>query len=297
MRDDPFIGITSWDSELFLGACLQSAINNTAGIRVKVVVLDNCSCDQSAQIVKKYGAELVQRRTNQAEALNALLDMSTAKHTLLIHADVILLSDQWYSLCASKISSSTVFVSPHDIGCGPMTRTFGHGHPESSFMFFDTDAIKAMRRWKLLKRRFLFPTGFGKRFDFYAPHITHRIAEMLKSKNKSWHKMQVHASISQAESLYRPSWPASQAAPSEWQASLAYLQYGLGNFYSLDNVVTHYHNWYDRIGARNRNSDNTTTEPNNQGYPLDFIHAYSRRFIDDFENARVCLPENLDADS
>jgi len=293
MRDELFIGITSWNSELFLGACLKSVLTNTRGLRVKIVVMDNCSGDQSAQIAKQHGVALVQQKMNQPEALNALMNMSKAKHTLLIHADVVLLSPQWHALCAAKISDSVVFVSPQDIGCGPMTRNFGRGHPESSFMFFDTDAIKAMRQWKQLRRRFRVPYKFGRRFDFYANHVTHSIAENLTKHGKSWHMMAVSPSRSLPEIVYQPSWSTSEPSPSQWLPELAHLEYGLGNFYSLDNVVTHYHNWYDRIEARTKNTSAATTEPNNQGYPVDFVRAYSRRFIHDYDNDQINLPEVL----
>ncbi len=43
MTPDLFIGITSWNSALFLPHCLEAIRATTAGVATKVVVLDNCS--------------------------------------------------------------------------------------------------------------------------------------------------------------------------------------------------------------------------------------------------------------
>src|SRR5262249_44398587 len=117
-----FIGITSWNSSLFLPHCLEAISATTAGTATEIVVLDNCSDDSSADIARTFGATVLQRRCNQADALNCLVAHSKAPYTLLIHADVILLGRSWFDLCQGKLTGSTVLVSPEDIGCGPLTR-------------------------------------------------------------------------------------------------------------------------------------------------------------------------------
>jgi glycosyltransferase involved in cell wall biosynthesis len=97
-----FIGITSWNSEGFLGHCIDQIKKTTRG-RARVVVLDNESTDRSAEMARTRRAEVIVRKCTQPQALNALLAMSRSRYTLLIHSDVILLSDDWLDLCAAEI--------------------------------------------------------------------------------------------------------------------------------------------------------------------------------------------------
>src|SRR5262245_30488976 len=85
-----FVGITSWNSEAFLGPCIDQ-VTKTARGRVRVVVLDNASRDRSPEVAKTRGAEVIVKRCGQAEALNVLLARSSSRYTLLIHSGVILL--------------------------------------------------------------------------------------------------------------------------------------------------------------------------------------------------------------
>src|SRR5262245_21023865 len=138
MNDDLFVGITTWDSELFLEHCLRSIYRTTTGLRIRVGVVDNFSRDRSVEIARDMRAEVRVERYSQAIALNRLLSMSRARHTLLIHSDVILLSAEWYSTCSRHLAGHVAMVAPEDIGCGPLTRPYGAGMPESCFMLFDT---------------------------------------------------------------------------------------------------------------------------------------------------------------
>src|SRR5262249_59909252 len=98
---DCFIGITSWNSEGFLGHCIDQVHRTTRG-RARVVVLDNVSTDRSAEVARARGAEVIVRKCSQPRALNALLAMSRSRYTLLIHSDVILLHDNWPALFAAQ---------------------------------------------------------------------------------------------------------------------------------------------------------------------------------------------------
>jgi glycosyltransferase involved in cell wall biosynthesis len=91
MKKDSFVGVTTWNSEIFLEHCLRSILRTTDGLRVHVGVVDNFSSDRSLDIAHNMGAEVRVERCSQAIALNRLLSMSNARHTLLIHSDVILL--------------------------------------------------------------------------------------------------------------------------------------------------------------------------------------------------------------
>ena len=287
MQPELFIGVTTWNSELFIDACLSSIKENTRVENLHVCVLDNVSEDETPSIVQQHDVEMVSEKCTFAEAYNRLLDRSKARHTLLMHADTILLSPEWYSLCRSKLTDSTILVSPEDIGCGPMTRTFGAGHPESSFMFFDTAQIKKQRSWRVLKRRFRIPYKIGKRLNLYGAHLTHGLNQQLQKKNKSCELMQVHASNRLSTVQYRPSHTSKH-----WLDELAYLEYGLGNFYSIDGNLTHYHNWYDRVQADAVGAPEQGTTRDGS-YPINFVREFSTRFLSDMESKNLNIPPQL----
>lgn len=284
MTHDLFVGVTSWNSELFLPLCLQALQSTTQGIDTQICVLDNNSQDDSALIARKHGVDMVVRSCTQPEALNSLIRRSQATYTLLIHADVVVLNNSWFQLCRSKLGEGIVLVSPEDIGCGPLTRPFGAGKPESSFMLFETKALRISRRivWRS-KRRIPFPR---REFDFSGGHVTHNIPSILQAKGFSWFSMGVHASNKEETSFYIPS-----EQPKVWTDELSYLRYGLGNFYTIDGVITHYHNWYDRVVTAK--AQGSATKGGSKEFPGDFINQYSSRFIADYQEGRVDLPRDL----
>jgi glycosyltransferase involved in cell wall biosynthesis len=68
-----FVGITSWNSELFLPHCLEALQATTAGLDTRVCVLDNGSTDRSVAIARERGADVLERHCSQPDALNTLL--------------------------------------------------------------------------------------------------------------------------------------------------------------------------------------------------------------------------------
>ncbi len=279
-----FIGITTWSSAQFIGHCLHH-IKSTTKVDHQICVLDNCSDDSTADIVLRFDCDLIQKKCSQSDALNTLLSRSTAEYTLLIHADTILLSDRWFDLVASKLTDQIILVSPEDIGCGPMTRDFGRNMPESSFLFFRTQPAKRVRHWRIRRRRFMLPMEVRKDFPFHSDHITHGIPAHLSSHGLSWSPMTVHAS----KRLNAP-WYVPVHRTLHWQDELAHLQYGLGNFYSLDGHITHYHNWYDRIQVHGNLKNSQSTGRDKTGFPTDFINAYTRKFLKDIKADHVSIP-------
>ena len=75
-----------------------------------------------------------------------------------------------------------------------------------------------------------------------------------------------------------------------WTEELGQLRYGLGNFYSLDGVITHYHNWYDRVAQDIDDECELTTPPEGKGFPLVYIKKYTEAFIADYMSRNVRLP-------
>jgi len=283
MKRELFVGITTWNSELFLEHCLRSIRKTTDGIAVRIGVVDNRSQDRSAEIARDFGAEVHVEYCSQAIALNRLLAMSDARHTLLMHSDVVLLSPDWYGTCARHLNGNVALVSPEDIGCGPLTRPYGAGKPESCFMMFDTAMARQTRTWKWIRRRGIpWPIFHLDLEDYY---VTHDLPQTLKRKGFTWCPMKVHASPSEPKPVYEPPF-----TPEYWSEELSYLRYGMGNFYSLDGAVTHYHNWFDRVPKDIPADSLETTEGQGKGLPLAFLSHGTRRFLADLEAGAVVLP-------
>ena len=279
-----FIGITTWNSELFLPLCLES-IQKTLP-EAQVVIVDNVSTDDTQAIAKRFNHRLIVKRCGQAEALNILASSSRSPYTVLIHADIIFLSNQWASRCISKLTDKTVLVSPEDIGCGPYTRPWGKDKPESSFMFFKTECFKQVsitRRYQ----RFKIPY-YKQEMDFYGDHITYNIPERIESAGFSWHPMQVHVSDYLDQSYYIPPFQ-----PRHWRDDLAHLRYGLGNFYSLDGEIMHYHNWYDRVPKAIDINSTETADKNGNGPPLAYVSLYTKHFLEDYQSNSIILPQTV----
>jgi len=285
---DLFVGITSWNSELFLPHCLDALRSRTPSVSMEICVLDNGSTDRSAQFARERGATVLVRSCTQPEALQALVKRSRSPFTLLLHADVIVLDPDWFERCSATLSGTTVLVSPQDIGCGPLTRPFGAGMPESSFLLFRTDGLRRCRSltWH---RRHRIPVP-RREFDFSGGHVTHNIPMRLAERGLGWRPMDVYISNAEPEPLFIPEQP-----PSLWSEELGHLRYGLGNFYGLDGRITHYHNWYDRV-ITSQGATGAASPPGRRSFPPAFINAYSQRFLMDYQAGRVDLPRNLTTD-
>jgi glycosyltransferase involved in cell wall biosynthesis len=279
-----FIGITSWNSQLFLPHCLRSLMETTKEQDVSICVLDNNSTDDSVAIANSFGVEVIKMGCTQPQALSFLINYSRADYTLLIHSDVVLIDPRWPLLCMDKINELVVMVSPEDIGCGPMTRPFGINMPESSFMFFNTQKIKKCRRFVLFPTRNRFFPHYE--FDFNGQHVTHNIPTTLSRHGLRWFAMNVLTSNSVSEPLFKPSYP-----PTVWSDELMYLRYGLGNFYSIDGIITHYHNWYDRISARSPSPLDKVESK--KDFPAEFIYDYTSRFLSDYQANKLDIPIDL----
>jgi glycosyltransferase involved in cell wall biosynthesis len=284
MRPHLFVGVTTWNSELFLEHCLWAIRRTTEGIPMQLGVVDNMSTDRSEQIAREFGAQVHLERCSQSIALNRLLEMSRAQHTLLIHSDVVLLSSRWYPTCARHLGGNVALVSPEDIGCGPMTRPYGAGMPESCFMLFDTAKVRDCRTIGWRRRKGIpWPTL---QLDLEHYYVTHDLPQTLGRRGYTWQPMKVLSSPREAAPTYIPPF-----TPEYWSEQLSYLRYGMGNFYSLDGVVTHYHNWYDRVPKDLPLDSRETTESSGLGLPSAFLSLGTRRFLDDLQSGHVVLPD------
>ena len=97
--------------------------------------------------------------------------------------------------------------------------------------------------------------------------------------------MRVHASPSESVPIYEPPFILEY-----WSSELSYLRYGMGNFYSVDGCLTHYHNWYDRVPKNAPLDSRETTEGEGKGLPLAYLSLCARNFIEDLETGRLVMP-------
>ena len=152
MAHDLYVGITTWNSAAFLPHSLAALRRNTDERRTRLMILDNFSTDNTVEIARRFGAEVVQRHSSQAMALADLFNFSRSELTLLLHADVVLLTPEWLEVCAQHLDGIVALVSPEDIGCGPFTRPWGREKPESSFLLFRTALARPTRQWQWRQR-------------------------------------------------------------------------------------------------------------------------------------------------
>jgi len=284
MRRDLFIGMTTWNSAAFLPTSLAAVRRMTDERTTRIVVLDNFSTDATVHVARDFGVKVVQRRSSQSMALVDLFNFSRSSYTLLIHADVVLLARDWLDVCARHLNGNIALVSPEDIGCGPYTRPWGKGMPESSFLLFRTDLVRRTRT-TVWRQRFKLRLPL-RAIDLSGEHVTYNLPQRLREHRLNWQPMEVHTSVRLDEPIYVPLFNAPG-----WNPELAMYRYGLGNFYSLDGVVTHYHNWFERALENVGDDSAKTLPPESGGLPLAFIKRYTRNFLDDFARGAVDVPE------
>ena len=279
-----FVGMTTWNSAAFLPASLAALRTMTDARDTRLVILDNESTDATVDVAQQFGAEVIRRKSGQSHALMDLFNHSHAEFTLLLHADVVLLDRRWLDVCAAHLTGNVALVSPEDIGCGPYTRPWGRGMPESSFLLFRTALARRTRIW-FRRRRFKLPLPF-RGLDVTGDHITYNIPTRLREHGLEWQAMRVHTSTRLDDPIYTPHFHAPQ-----WTSELAMYRYGLGNFYSIHGIVTHYHNWFERAVEDVADDSERTLPASSGGLPLVFLKRYTRTFLDDFARGAVDIPE------
>lgn len=277
-----FVGITTWNDEIFLPHCLKALSDTLRDVDYHICIADNDSKDNTLTIARQYTSDIRVKCETQPNALNYLVSRSTAKHTLLMHSDVIMLHPLWYKCCRNFLDKGHVLVSPEDIGLGNYQRTYGVGMPESSFMLFDTAWLKKARRFKPKRvlRRILGRRKYIYGFDFYGAHVTHNIPDVINKSGCDWAMMKVHPSKLHCNAVHVES-------DSDWLKDPAFRTYGYGNFYSLDGIVTHYHNWFARWESQ------FGVGQSKWGIPAQMIKSYSLRFLKDYTNGCVEYPEGF----
>jgi GT2 family glycosyltransferase len=88
---DLVVSIVSYNSLNFLRECLDSILMNPPGIEYEIIVVDNASCDGTAEFVKKSYPEVIlisnDRNIGFAAANNKSIKKSHSKYVLLVNSD------------------------------------------------------------------------------------------------------------------------------------------------------------------------------------------------------------------
>jgi glycosyltransferase involved in cell wall biosynthesis len=275
------VGLTTWNDADAVGLCLSSIESTLSTVAHEVVVVDYQSTDATVELASRAGAEVLVRDWSQSDALNHLLATSRTKYTLLIHSDVVLLAADWYARVVAALEGDTVLVSPEDIGAGPFVRAhIGAGMPESSFLFWRTAGAQRLRR---LMPRNAFRAARAqlplRAVNLYHRHVTHYLPGLLSKRGMTWKAMNVLPSPT-GEAWFAP----TDLEGATWDPTWGCLEYGFGNFYALDDTITHFHQWYSR------RSEFTADGLNDDGVPVAYLNEAAARFRRDYEAGRLKLP-------
>jgi glycosyltransferase involved in cell wall biosynthesis len=290
---DLFIGITTWNDIQFLKRALQSLRSTLTGVSYEILVWDNLSQDGTVELLQELGVRSILRKASQSEALCELLALSQSPYTLLMHSDVILLDHNWFPLLQTSMQQQNfALISPDDIGCG-MYRKAHHGMPESSFLFFDTKKARSCSQFNfkyllrnVIKSHFIGPL---QRFDFYGPHITHRIPSLLARHGLQWDLMTPLPSIKLENPWFEPPFPVDDWQSMDMNDGDSCFDYGYGNFYAYHGVITHYHNWYGRYISDASLKIPHDTQQTNYVLPL-YCQQYMERFFKDYDAGTLRIP-------
>ena len=94
---DLSIVIVNWNTRDVLAACLRSVVDNLAGLRAEIFVVDNASMDGSQAMVREQYPEvrLIENTENRgfAPANNQALRLARGHHVLLLNSDTLVLGD------------------------------------------------------------------------------------------------------------------------------------------------------------------------------------------------------------
>jgi glycosyltransferase involved in cell wall biosynthesis len=276
------IGITCRNDRPSLELCLASIARTTQEVEHEVVVIDNESIDGSAEVASAAGARVLVRPWSQTESINYLFSSSRSPITLLLHSDVVMLADNWFTHLTRQLREEVVLVSPDDSGVGPYLRaSYGSGHPESSFLLWRTRPAGRIRRIhpSELPRRARARLPLLRTFDLYNLHLTHQLAADLAAKGLSWFPLAV------LPSPRTNPWYEHEVPPGAcWDPDWGSYEYGFGNFYGCGGLITHYHQWFTR------HSDSDPASLNDDGIPVSFLIEAAARFRQDYLSESLKVP-------
>lgn len=104
-KESVTVGIPCYNGALYIGAVIESVLEQTR-LADEIVVVDDGSTDDSAQIISKYPVKLIQHNTNLgvASARNTILNVARGDIIVFIDADAIAAPDLLSVLCQGYTS-------------------------------------------------------------------------------------------------------------------------------------------------------------------------------------------------
>ncbi len=175
-RVDVSIIIVSWNTRDILRDCLRSVYENAGDVWYEVVVVDNGSTDDSAEMVESEfpRARLIRNSENLgfAAANNQGMAVSRARYSLLLNSDTLIVD--------GAIASSVKFADAHPeaglVGCRTI---FGDGRLQYNCYMFPSVLNLALSMTRL-NRRFRRNRFFGRYrllwWDYASPRTVDAIA-------------------------------------------------------------------------------------------------------------------------
>jgi glycosyltransferase involved in cell wall biosynthesis len=104
--------ITSYNHEAFVGEAIESVLNQTISPD-EIIVIDDCSTDESLQVIKAYSrhVKLISNSQNLGGSRTASIgvEMSGGEYVGILNSD-----DKWEN---SKLEKQLLFMSDHNLDC------------------------------------------------------------------------------------------------------------------------------------------------------------------------------------
>ncbi|MGI5848676.1 MAG: glycosyltransferase family 2 protein [Christensenellales bacterium] len=97
------ISVVTYNSEEYIGKMLDSISNHVHSVKYKIFVIDNCSTDGTADIVKRRNDNIVLIRNDHnlgfGKGHNQVLEMIDSKYHVCINPDIYIETDVIGSMC------------------------------------------------------------------------------------------------------------------------------------------------------------------------------------------------------
>jgi len=157
---DLSICIVSWRVKDLLKNCLDSIYNKSWKINFETFVIDNNSCDGTAEMVKEYFPQVnfVQNRTNDGftKTNNILIKESRGRYVLLLNPDTIIHPNSLDKMAEfMDVHPEAGAMGPKLLNSDGTLQKSCMGLPTLSALVFRNLFIEALAPWNKISRKYL----------------------------------------------------------------------------------------------------------------------------------------------